>query len=231
MMTSLISLDREPVGAGGPHVHRELLVVTAGDQGGEGDEGAAAAVEAGAGPDAAPGVLGDELLELPGQVGGAGGGPVDVRVAEHLAAYDHAGVAHLADGEVVAGVGGLLAEEVPAQQRGDLLGRLGGRQVRDPVELGVRPVAHAVGDRAEQVGRRRDVVGCPRWPAPVRRSRRGGRARRRWRGRSRPASSPRRRPPGARAAGRSPRRGCARGSRDRTSAPPTRTPSPGCRTC
>ena len=76
----------------GADVQRELLVVTACDQRREGDQGAAAPVEARAGPDATPGVLGDELLELGGEAGRVGRRAVHVRVTEHLPAYDHARV-------------------------------------------------------------------------------------------------------------------------------------------
>ena len=175
----MISSTRQPVGAGGPHVHRELLVVAAGDQRGERDQRAAAPVEAGAGPDAAPGVLGDQLLEVPGEVGGRrrwrgrrarrraprGGRPCPASRTSR-------------DGAVVAGAGRLLAEEVLAEQRGDPLGRLGGRQVRDAVELDVagRPARR----------RRSRAAGRAAWPrrrrrrprGRVRRSRRAGRARR-----------------------------------------------------
>src|SRR6188472_826607 len=46
------------------HVHGELLMVPPRYEGREGDQRTAAAVKARAGPDATPGVLGDEVLEL-----------------------------------------------------------------------------------------------------------------------------------------------------------------------
>ena len=61
----------QAVAAGGAQVQRQLLVVAAGDQRGERDHRAAAPVEPGPGPDPAPGVLGDQLLELAGEVGGS----------------------------------------------------------------------------------------------------------------------------------------------------------------
>ena len=45
-----------------------------------------------------------------------------------------------------------------AEQAGHHLGRLGGRQVGDAVELDVAPVAHPVGDLAQLLGRGRDVA-------------------------------------------------------------------------
>src|SRR4051812_17177675 len=83
-------VDREAVAPRGPQVQRELLVVAAGDQGGEGDHRAAAPVEAGSRPDLAPGVGGDQLLEVAGEIGGVRGRPVDVLVAEHLPPDPHA---------------------------------------------------------------------------------------------------------------------------------------------
>ena len=54
---SLISSTLTPLRAGRPQVQRQLLVVPAGDQRGERDQRAGAPVEAGPGPDGAPGVL------------------------------------------------------------------------------------------------------------------------------------------------------------------------------
>src|SRR4029079_2566220 len=59
-------------------------------QGGDGEQGAGTTVEAGTGPHGAPGVLGDQLLEVAGEVGRGGRRTVDVRVPEHLASYRHA---------------------------------------------------------------------------------------------------------------------------------------------
>src|SRR5699024_6041484 len=78
-------VDGQAVPESGPHVHGQLLVMAAGDQRGERDQRAAAPAEAGPGPDGTPGVPGDELLEVAAEVGGFGGGAVDVLGAEHLA--------------------------------------------------------------------------------------------------------------------------------------------------
>ena len=102
-------VDGEPVAQRGAHVHRQLLVVAPGDQRGQGHHRAAAAVQARSGPDPAPRVVGDEVLEVAGEVGGARGGPVDVGVAEHLTAYGEPGLDVLA----VAG----FARQVLAEQR------------------------------------------------------------------------------------------------------------------
>ena len=67
---SLISSTVSPLRSAAAQVQRELLVVAAGDQRGQRDQRAAAPVEARAGPDRAPGVLGDQLLEVAGEVGG-----------------------------------------------------------------------------------------------------------------------------------------------------------------
>jgi hypothetical protein len=90
-------------------VHLQLVVVAVRDQRGERDGAAHPPVEAGAGPDAAPRVPGDQLLEVGGDGVGAGDRGVDVLRPEHLAAH----------GEAV-GVqveGGLLHGHVPHRSR------------------------------------------------------------------------------------------------------------------
>src|SRR4029453_3500875 len=55
-----------------------------------GDAGAGAAVQARPAPDLPPGIAGDEVLEVGGELGGGGRGPVDVGVAEHGPPDGHA---------------------------------------------------------------------------------------------------------------------------------------------
>src|SRR5882757_5753383 len=81
----------EAVAQRGPDVHGQFVQVAVGDQGGQGDAAAGAPVESGAGPDLAPCVAGDEVLEFGGEGGGALDRLVHVRVAEHLSAYGHPG--------------------------------------------------------------------------------------------------------------------------------------------
>src|SRR3954454_4918777 len=76
----------QAVAQGGADVGGELVRVAARDQGGEGHAAARAPVEAGAVPDLAPRVPGEELLEVPGDLPRPRQPLVDVRVAEHLAA-------------------------------------------------------------------------------------------------------------------------------------------------
>ena len=213
-------VDGEAVGAGRAHVQRELLVVAAGHQRGQRDQRAAAAVESGAGPDGAPRVLGDQLLEVAGEVGGVlrsrgrrarrraprGAPPCrrrtwSCRTSFASATDDHRDLAR-------------------APRRAPGVRRRRGRRA-DPAAR--RPRSRAAG-RVGRPGR------APRPPRPpARRSRRAGRGRRTPRARRRPRRTRRRRRPGACAAAptRAPAR--ARGSRARTSAARTRSPARRCR--
>ena len=80
----------EAVAEGGPQMHRQFVVMAAGHQRGEGDAAARPAGQAGAGPDLAPGVAGDEVLEDRGEGAGTGQRPVHVRVAEDGPAHGRA---------------------------------------------------------------------------------------------------------------------------------------------
>src|SRR3954447_1555795 len=84
-------LLREAVAQGRLQVELQLVEVPSRDQSGERDDGAAAAVEARPGPDAAPCVRRDEVLEVLRHVCRTGNDPVDVLVAEYLATNGHAG--------------------------------------------------------------------------------------------------------------------------------------------
>src|SRR3954463_10549148 len=77
---------RQAVAERRPHVHRQLVLATRGDEGDDRDDAARPAVEPGARPDVAPRVAGDEVLEVRGEVGRAGARAVDVVVAEDLPA-------------------------------------------------------------------------------------------------------------------------------------------------
>src|SRR5437879_795511 len=61
-----------------------------GDQCGERDHRAAAAIQSGPGPHCAPSEFGDDLLEVAGEVGGLGARLLDVSVAEPFSAHGHA---------------------------------------------------------------------------------------------------------------------------------------------
>src|ERR687893_2605794 len=80
----------EAVSQGTLDVRGELLVVAAGHEGREGYAAAGLAVEAGSGPDLAPRVARDEVLEVRGEGGGLLDRRVHVHVAEDLAADLHA---------------------------------------------------------------------------------------------------------------------------------------------
>src|SRR5690606_12486826 len=82
-------VGRQPVAERGAHVHRQLVQVPAGDQGGQRDAAAGPAVQAGAVPDLVPRVAGDQVLEVGGEAVLAGLGAVDVRVPEDLSARLH----------------------------------------------------------------------------------------------------------------------------------------------
>ena len=77
-------------------------------------------------PDAAPGVAGDEVLEVGGDVVGARDGPVDVGVAEHRAAH------LLAGGVPVGSVGGVAGSRAGLLHRGIGAGRRRARRPRRP---------------------------------------------------------------------------------------------------
>jgi hypothetical protein len=99
------------VAARGPHMHRQLLVMAAGDQRGERDQRPAAPIQARARPDRAPCVLRDEVLELRGEIRCGRDGPVHVSVAEHLASYRHPRGVH-------------VGVHMSGDQLGDAVGRL-----------------------------------------------------------------------------------------------------------
>src|SRR2546430_16717211 len=83
----LLELGRsEAVPERGAHVERELVLHPLRHERGERDAATRLAVEPGTRPDLAPGVPGDQALECGREVGGVRDRPVDVLVAEHLAA-------------------------------------------------------------------------------------------------------------------------------------------------
>src|SRR5690606_2895551 len=110
----------QAVAQGRAGVGGQLLQVTAGDQGGQRDAAAGAPVQAGPVPDTAPGVAGDELLEVGREVVGLCQHAVDVRVPQHVPADLHPLVVR-----VRGAVGGLLGGD----GRGDLGDRRGGRRM------------------------------------------------------------------------------------------------------
>ena len=70
-------------------MHRYFALAPLRDERGEHNAAAHAAVEPRPGPDLAPGIAGDQILEVAGEVGRAGDCRVDVIVAEHLAPDAH----------------------------------------------------------------------------------------------------------------------------------------------
>ena len=74
----------------GADVHRELVLAAERDERRQRDAAPRAAVEAGPRPDLAPGVAGDQVLEVGRELGRPLDRAVDVLVAEHLAARLHA---------------------------------------------------------------------------------------------------------------------------------------------
>src|SRR4051794_27513217 len=84
-------LGAEPVAPGRPYVQGQLVVAVQRGQQGQRHAAAGTPVQDVAGPDLAPGVPGDEVLEAGGERCRGGERPVDVGVAEHLPPYRHAG--------------------------------------------------------------------------------------------------------------------------------------------
>src|ERR1700722_813734 len=80
----------EAVAEGGLGVHRQLILVLEGGQHGQRDDRALRTAQPGPGPDLAPGVPGDPVLERGGELGRAGRGPIHVGVAEDRPANRHA---------------------------------------------------------------------------------------------------------------------------------------------
>ena len=82
----------ELVGEAGAHVQPELLPAAQRRGGGDDQQPPRAMVEAGPRPDRAPREPGDQLLEVPGEVGGRRDAAIDVRVAERRAPDRQAGL-------------------------------------------------------------------------------------------------------------------------------------------
>src|SRR5580693_10337322 len=78
------------VAQGGLGVHGQLALVLQGGEHGQRDDGALRPAQAGAGPDLAPGVPGDPVLERGAELARVGHGPVHVGVAEDRPPDRHA---------------------------------------------------------------------------------------------------------------------------------------------
>src|SRR5205814_2202423 len=83
-------LTCQAVAERGTHMHRELIAMAAGDERGDGDATAGAAVQSRTRPDLAPRVARDEVLEVSGQRLRRGHGAIDVRVTEDRSTHSHA---------------------------------------------------------------------------------------------------------------------------------------------
>ena len=84
------------IAQGRVHMHFQFFPVAAGDHCGQRDGAAGSARQAVAGPDGAPCVAGDHFLEFVGELIRVPGGTLNVLVAQHLAAYLHAGIIGIA---------------------------------------------------------------------------------------------------------------------------------------
>ena len=71
-------------------MHGQLFEMTVRDEGGEGDGTAHPPFQPGPRPDVPPGVTGDEVLEVGGEIGGAGARAVNMGIAEHRPTNRHA---------------------------------------------------------------------------------------------------------------------------------------------
>src|SRR5215203_603842 len=83
---------RQAVANGCAHVQLQFVEAAQRDKRGEGDAAPRPAVQAGASPDLPPGVPGYEVLEVCGEVRRLPDGPVDVLVAQDLAANLHTAI-------------------------------------------------------------------------------------------------------------------------------------------
>ncbi len=123
-----------------------------GHQRGEGDAAAGTPVQARPGPDLAPGVPGDEVLEVGGQAGRRGLGPIHMGVAEDRPADRH-------PGRVPIGVVGRhWPAEVGGQCPPDRSRLFDAGEVRRMGDLHQGGVRDAVGEFARVRGRGRQVV-------------------------------------------------------------------------
>src|SRR5699024_2586552 len=96
-------INTETVATSGFDVHGQFIPVFPGDHGREGDRRTHATIQARTGPDGAPRVAGDHLLEILGERIGVGIGAVNVCIGEYFASHGHAGVVDLTDRLVVSG--------------------------------------------------------------------------------------------------------------------------------
>src|SRR5579872_5044567 len=77
----------QPVAPRAGQVQRQLLVMTERHQRGQGDGAAHPPVEPGPRPDLPPGIAGDQILKVRGQVGRGGESSIDMLVTQHLTPY------------------------------------------------------------------------------------------------------------------------------------------------
>src|SRR5947209_4560115 len=80
----------QAVAEGGAEMERQLLMMPERDEGGECDGAAHAPVEPRPRPDFPPGIAGNEILKLPGELGAARKGSLDVVIPQNLTAHGHA---------------------------------------------------------------------------------------------------------------------------------------------
>lgn len=135
----------EPVAHRRLDMHRQLVVMAVGDQGGQRDQAALAPGQRRVRPDLAPGVAGDELLEGGSEFGGRRLRPVHVRVAQDLAAHGRPAPA-------------FPGREVGAQRLPYGLRALGRSQVGGVRQLGQRGAGDGVGDLPGVRGRRGRIL-------------------------------------------------------------------------
>src|SRR5699024_12277335 len=85
-------VDAESVATCCLDVHSEFLPILSSHHRGQCDGRTHATVESWAGPNGAPRIAGDHLLEVPGEVVGIGVGAINVSIGQHLATNGHAGI-------------------------------------------------------------------------------------------------------------------------------------------
>ena len=106
-------------------------------------------------PDRAPGIFGDEPLEIGGEIGGRRDGPVDVRVAEDLTPNRQPGGIHLVGGRRRRRCEACACSAISAATR---TGACGGREMPHAVQHDQPPVLDTGGDALQMIRRSSDVV-------------------------------------------------------------------------
>ena len=124
-------------------------------QRGQRDQRPASAVEARPRPDGAPGIFGDQPLEVGGEIGGRRDGPVDVRVTEDLAPNRHPAGIHVVGGRRRRRCRSCACSAISAATGP---GASAGARCADAVQHDQPPVLDTGGDALQVIRRSGDVL-------------------------------------------------------------------------